>query len=678
MAQVRNEFTAWDYVVFAAMLLVSIGIGIYFAIRGRRQTSQGDYLLASRSLGVIPVAISILVSFMSAILILGTPAEMFTQGVEYILVIFGMVLGIVIATFLCIPLFYPLKMTSVFEYLERRYHSRFARLTGTVLMIVTQILYVGIAAFAPSTALEAVTGFPVWATIVTIGVVGTFYTSIGGMRAVVWTDVFQSVVMLAGLLAIVIEGTNQAGGLERVWTVADKWKRLEFFNFDPDPTVRHTVWSLTFGAGLQYMAVYGLNQASVQRYCSLPTMSAARSSILLNIVGVIVMVTITCLAGIVMFAYYAGQNCNPLRQRLVDNPNQLIPFFVMDTLAFPGVPGLFISSIFSGALSSVSSSLSAMAAITWEDVFKPHLDHKMNEGQKTLFTKFLVVFYGGCAVGMSFIAGTLEGTVLQATVSLMATAAGPLTGMFVLGAFFPWANAWGAITGAAVALTVCMWLSIGSYIAGVNYKAIPFPTGTCSIGILNSTTTTVAMTTSIATTAAMSTAGAPPVPEDSSIDEFLSYMYSISYMWYTAIGMTVVVIVGLPVSFLTGANSMHDVPTKYQIPLFSRLFCCLPDSWLNFLNCKREFQKPEDIRPDMEDEEMRIDPLTSNSNEKVLQKNGHVPPSTKTSIYPDQVTSLSNESEKQKLEETAPINLGNANPTVPLYPHADLPSYNNQ
>ncbi|XP_012940066.1 sodium-coupled monocarboxylate transporter 1, partial [Aplysia californica] len=171
MVQVRNDFTAWDYVVFAAMLGVSMSIGVFFAFRQRRQESQGDYLMASRSLGIIPVSISILVSFMSAILILGTPAEMYRQGAEYIVSLLGTVLGIFIAVFLFVPLLYPLKMTSAFEYLERRFNSKLTRLIGTFIMIITQILYMGIASFAPATALEAVTGFPVWATIITIGVV---------------------------------------------------------------------------------------------------------------------------------------------------------------------------------------------------------------------------------------------------------------------------------------------------------------------------------------------------------------------------------------------------------------------------------------------------------------------------------------------------------------------------
>ncbi|BFZ26141.1 hypothetical protein BsWGS_29180 [Bradybaena similaris] len=205
MAQTKNGFGVWDYVVFVAMLAISSAIGIFFALRGRRKMTQGEYLMGNRNMPIIPVAISILVSFMSAILILGTPAEMYTQGTEFYMALVGMLLGIIVSAILYVPLLFPLKLTSVFEYLERRFESRSTRLIGTALMIIHQVVYVGLASFAPSTAFKAVTGFPVWATIIITGAIGTFYTSVGGMKAVIWTDVFQAFIMVAGVLSIVIQ-----------------------------------------------------------------------------------------------------------------------------------------------------------------------------------------------------------------------------------------------------------------------------------------------------------------------------------------------------------------------------------------------------------------------------------------------------------------------------------------
>ncbi|CAL1536058.1 unnamed protein product [Lymnaea stagnalis] len=411
-----------------------------------------------------------------------------------------MFFGVVLAAVLFVPLLYPLKLTSSFEYLERRFNSRGARLLGTMLMILTQVVYIAIATFAPATALEAVTGFPVWGTILSIGAVGTLYTTIGGMKAVIWTDVFQSGVMLAGILAIVIQGVIKVGGLSRVWEINEQWGRIKFFNFSPDPTVRHTFWNIIISSAALWMGHYGINQASVQRYSSLPTLKNAKISVLLNSIGVFFLLALTCLSGIVLFAYYADKNCDPLGQKLVQNSNQLIPYFVMETLAYPGVPGLFISSLFSGALSSVSSSLNALGAITWEDILKPRYDKKLTEYQKTLVTKLAVCSYGILAMGLSFSIEHLDGTVMQMSASLTGSVFGPLAGMFILGAIFPWANRYGVISGGLVGLGVSMWLSVGSFVYGIRLPSKPFPNGTClAHPNITMTTTTMASLNTVLT-----------------------------------------------------------------------------------------------------------------------------------------------------------------------------------
>ncbi|XP_046581657.1 sodium-coupled monocarboxylate transporter 1-like, partial [Haliotis rubra] len=148
-------FGAGDYVVFGLVLLVPAGIGIFHAFSGNKQNTTGEFLMGGRQMKTVPLAISILVSFMSAILILGTPAEMYREGTQYYLYTFGLTVAIVVSTLLYVPLLYPLKYTSSFEYLEKRFNSRAARLTGTSMMIVSQVIYMGLVSLAPSTALEA-------------------------------------------------------------------------------------------------------------------------------------------------------------------------------------------------------------------------------------------------------------------------------------------------------------------------------------------------------------------------------------------------------------------------------------------------------------------------------------------------------------------------------------------
>ncbi|KAH9509620.1 Sodium-coupled monocarboxylate transporter 1, partial [Bulinus truncatus] len=608
----HNSFGVWDYVVFSAMLFVSLAIGVWFAVRGGGQKTQGEYLMGNRNMSVLPVAISILVSFMSAILILGTPAEMYTQGTEYIVTLIGLCMGIILASLLFVPLLYPLKLTSVYEYLEVRFNSRCARLVGTCIMVITQIIYMGIASFAPATAFQV--GIPVWATILTTGAIATIYTTVGGIKAVIWTDVFQSVVMLAGIMTIVIQGTLKVGSLSKVWDINNQC-------FEPDPRIRHTFWGMIIGPTFGWIGTYGVSQPSAQRYCTLPTLRKAKMSIVLNIIGVTVLLILTCLSGIVLFAYYAAQNCNPVGQKLVSSPNQLVPYFVMETLGYPGVPGLFIACLFSGSLSSVSSSLNALGAITWEDFLKPRYDQRLTESQKTLVTKLSVFIYGIFAIGFSLTAERLEGTVLQASSSLTGAAGGPLTGMFILGAFFPWANSYGAVSGAVVGLGLSFWMAFGAYINGIRLPPKPFPSGTCHISSnINSssshmTTTLSTLTSSTAMsnlTMDIKTLGV--APSRTGLDGF----YAISYLYFPVVGVLSCVVVGLLVSFITGPNKIADVPAKYQIPVASRLCCCLPRSWQHWLNCNREFQEAEKIYSEEKDIEMVIGPPEINGSSELV------------------------------------------------------------
>ncbi|KAK7096189.1 hypothetical protein V1264_005513 [Littorina saxatilis] len=578
---------AWDYVVFALMLGVSAAIGIFYGFRARRDKTAKEFLMANRSMSVVPVAISILLSFISAISVLGTPAEMYTRGTQYFMTTLGMMLACVLTAQLIVPLLYPLNLTSAFEYLELRFNSKWAKITGTCIMMVQQIFYMGIASFAPSTALEAVTGFPTWATIVIVGLVSTFYTALGGMKAVVWTDVFQGTIMLIGLLAIIIEGVIRVGGFDHVWEFNKRYGRIEFFEFDPDPSVRHTFWSLVVGGAVRWTSVFGVNQASVQRYCSLPSLKKAKLSVLINVIGIAVLLTLFCLTGIVIFAYYAQKQCDPLATKMISSSNQIAPFFVMEVLNFPGLPGLFIACLFSGALSSVSSCLNALAAVTWQDFLKPFLGHRLTEVQITWVTKLLVLIFGGAGIGVAFIVSGLEGTVLQASLSFNSAANGPLLGLFLLGGLFPWANGYGAVVGGILGLCLTMWISIGAYTIPRAPSGLPDINSTsCSANITSSITsmTTMAMTamdfSSTTTVAPQELSGIQP-------------LYTVSYLWYSSIGAATVVVVGLIVSFCTGPMSIDEVDPKYLIPLFDRLFCCLPASLRRTLRCKKEFPRPE-------------------------------------------------------------------------------------
>ncbi|XP_021106804.1 sodium/iodide cotransporter isoform X8 [Heterocephalus glaber] len=237
-------FGAWDYGVFALMLLVSTGIGLWVALARGGQRSPDDFFTGGRRLGALPVGLSLAASFMSAVQVLGVPAEAARYGLKFLWMCLGQVLCSAFTAALFLPVFYRLGLTSTYQYLEMRF-NRAVRLCGTLQYLLATVLYTGIVIYAPALILNQVTGLDIWASLLSTGIICTFYTTVGGMKAVVWTDAFQVVVMLSGFWAILARGAVLLGGPR----------------FDPDPRSRYTFWTFVVGGTLVWLSMYGVNQA---------------------------------------------------------------------------------------------------------------------------------------------------------------------------------------------------------------------------------------------------------------------------------------------------------------------------------------------------------------------------------------------------------------------------------
>eukprot|EP00064_Thunnus_orientalis_P009716 superscaffoldBa00001251_g9742 len=226
---VAGSFVVADYVVFALMLVVSAAVGVYYAWSDRGQESSGDFLMGGRRLTALPVSLSLTASFMSAITVLSNPAEVYRYGASIGFYALSYVMTMVVTSEVFLPVFYRLAITSTYEYLELRF-NRATRLLGTVLFIVQTILYTGIVIYAPALALNQVTGMDLWGAVISTGVVCTFYCTMGGLKAVVWTDVFQVGVMLAGFLSVIIRSVILQGGVYRIITDSQQGGRLNFWD----------------------------------------------------------------------------------------------------------------------------------------------------------------------------------------------------------------------------------------------------------------------------------------------------------------------------------------------------------------------------------------------------------------------------------------------------------------
>merc|ERR1719433_1997991 len=320
-------------------------------------------------------------SFMSAITLLGVTFENYTFGTQFMVINLSYAIGTPIAAHIYLPIFFRLESPSAYSYLENRFGLA-TRLAASMAFSCQMILYMGIVVYAPALALSAVTGLSQLGSILAVGFVCTFYSTLGGIKAVLITDVFQSLLMFASIGTVLEQSED----------------RLQFFDMNPDPTVRHTFWTQLIGGTFIFLSIYAVNQAQVQRLLSTKNLKSAQMSLWIQWPILMTLSLSTCYAGLTMYAYYKG--CDPLKLKRIEKGDQLLPLFVMDSMGnYPGLSGLFISGIFSGSLSTVSSAINSLAAVTMEDFIKPFFTIKVDYESKSKRSSIWIYF----VIGISFL-----------------------------------------------------------------------------------------------------------------------------------------------------------------------------------------------------------------------------------------------------------------------------------
>ncbi|XP_069104575.1 sodium-coupled monocarboxylate transporter 1-like isoform X2 [Argopecten irradians] len=598
-------FHVVDYVIFAGMISFSIGIGVYSACSGGGQKTTLEYLLGNRRLKMLPVAVSLVVSFESSILVLGFPAE----------------------------------------YFELRYKSKAPRTLGTVIGMLYYIFYMGIVLYGPAIALEAVTDFPFWASVFIVAGTAIIYTSIGGLKAVVWTDVLQCLIMTIGMVVVIIKGTIDVGDFGKVLQINKDNLRINYFNFDPDPTVRHTFWTLLGGSFIGYFGMT-FNQATVQRVSSVKTLAEARKILYFSGPAFCLFGALVNIEGLVMFAYFNFVGCDPLEAGTIKNANQLLPYMVVRLFhRFPGLAGLFLASLFSASLSTISSGLSCLSAQTIEDFIKPRYKN-MSDAKATAIAKVSVIFYGALSVTITALTANVSGSLSQISASILTCFAGPLSGMFFLSIFCPWATKKGFLAGGIIGMLFVLWLSLGlNFVTSAPSQPwLPSnPTDKCDFNSTIFNNTTTLMNASYFTDLPTRDLAERIDVYHKEMADFnaikpqgLDKLYSVSFRWFGAIGVIMTILTGAIVSYFTDHPSKEEVDVRYVLPLGDQLFPYLPKKARRFLEFGVDFgkrkrwleqQDVETLKPTDLFGEFSIEPEVNSNAIPLTEVNSHTKPS---------------------------------------------------
>lgn len=287
----------------AAYLIYVIWDGIRMT---KNSGSAEGYFLANRSLPWWAVGLSVMATQMSAITLVGTTGQAYSDGMRFLQFYYGLPLAMVILCVTAVPFFYRAKVFTAYEYLEKRFDLKTRTLTS-FFFLISRGLGVGVIIAAPSVILSIVLGWSEIATIFVIGLTTTFYTMVGGVQAVTWTDVKQMVVIFFGLgicLFIILSHFPSGVGLADGLHLAGAAGKLETVKWDFDITEKYTIWSGVIAALFLFLSYFGCDQSQVQRFLTAKSVSEGRTSLLMSAFLKIPMQFLILLIGVMVFVFY--------------------------------------------------------------------------------------------------------------------------------------------------------------------------------------------------------------------------------------------------------------------------------------------------------------------------------------------------------------------------------------
>jgi SSS family transporter len=447
----HQPFRALDYGVLGIYLASLVGMGIYFA---RREKSTGDFFLGGRRIPWWAAGLSIFGTQLSAITFMSIPAKSFGTDWTFFLGNMMIVAMAPVVVWCYLPFFRRLQVTSAYEYLEKRFNKA-TRLLGSASFVLFQTGRMGIVLFLPALALSTVTGINVYYCIALMGALATVYTVLGGIEAVIWTDVLQVFVLLGGAgLSLAIMVAHVDGGWGAIWSMAGEAGKLRVADFGWDFTAA-VAWVVMLGAAMQTLVSYTSDQTVVQRYLTTADKKAAARSVWTNAVLTIPASLLFFGVGTALWAFYNG---HPDMLNPTGKSDYIFPWFIAQQLP-PGVAGLVIAGLFAAAMSSLDSSMNSMATAITTDYYrwlKPGAsDHHCLKLARWL-TAILGLFGTASAALMAYHLGNKS--MWDQYMRVVGLFGGGLAGLFALGIFTRRANGFGAVVGFAVSAAVLYYV----------------------------------------------------------------------------------------------------------------------------------------------------------------------------------------------------------------------------
>lgn len=487
-----------DYLVILVYLGGVLVAGWYFS---REQEQQEDYFVAGRRLPWLAVGLSIIATMLSTVTYLAAPGEVIQHGVALTVGWMALPLAFVVVNFMWVPFFMKLGVTSIYEYLDDRF-GLVARLTAVALFVlILRLLWMATIVLTGSRAVAQITHASMveifglsnlsldhWLLVVlfSVGVFATIYTMLGGIKAVVWTDVVQFVALVGGVILTLIFVAWKTGTGPVDWWATTNSLEAGGHAFPPfaswDITTRNTILFTILSSTFWYGCTFIGDQVAVQRYLTTPSVSAAVKGNIVNFVGDFVVMILLALCGMALLTYYLDP---AFQSEIIDGitdprdghaADHVFPHYIQYGLPV-GVSGLVVAALFAVAMSSLDSGINSVAAVLTIDVFG-RLNIVSSSSQRLWLPRTITVFVGIICTLLAWAMLKIpdDYNIIGITARTFNCALGPLAVMFVVGMFVQRVSQIAVVTaawmGLAAAIMLAWWVELNWFVGLTDFAQL--------------------------------------------------------------------------------------------------------------------------------------------------------------------------------------------------------------
>jgi SSS family solute:Na+ symporter len=430
---------------FAVLLVYLLGVTLWGAWLGRSQSGGTDYFLGNRDLPWWAVSLSVVATETSTLTFLSIPGVAYLGNLGFLQLTLGYLLGRVVVSLVLLPAYHRGEISTAYALIDRRFGPGTRRFTSGIFM-VTRLLSDSVRLFATAIPLALITGWPYGVSIAVIGLLTLVYTYFGGIRAVVWVDVMQMILYLGGaVLALVALNSLVPGGWSAITESASAAGKLTWLNTAPDLSQTYTIWAGVFGGAFVSMASHGTDQIIVQRLLTCRNLKSSQAALVASGFGVMLQFALFLAVGIGLWAFYEA--------RPFDRSDAIFATFIVEALP-AGVTGLLIAGVFAAAMSSLSSSINALASASAYDFWAPLAKRVGDEFGLLRAGRVFTLIWALLLIGVAILYVPLSqnAAAVEVALSMQSLVYGGLLGAFFLGIGDKRATPRGVVAGVAAGI----------------------------------------------------------------------------------------------------------------------------------------------------------------------------------------------------------------------------------